>query len=70
MDKIKQDKLFVAFDYMFRKRNLSAQESTMYWGLSVDDGWFQLLWNLCTAIQIELNKPGNEQLKKDFAMSS
>jgi hypothetical protein len=36
---------------MFVNRNKSMQETCMYWGFSCDDGWFDLIDELCGNIQ-------------------
>ena len=56
------------FDYMFRERKLLMSQTTMCWGLCVGKGWKQLLWELCTKLQRELDKRGNESLKMNFAV--
>ena len=56
------------FDYMFRERKLKMSQTTMCWGLCCGSGWKKLLWELCTKLQRELDKKGNEELKKNFAV--
>lgn len=60
-----QDKLFKEFDYMFRNRKLSEIQSCMARGICVSDGWYDLLFNLCTDIQSEVNK---HNILKEFSI--
>ena len=62
MKKELQDKLFKEFDYMFRKRNLDMSQTCMCWGIETADGWFDLLYDLCTRIQVHINR--HQELKE------
>lgn len=64
-----QKKLFEAFPYLYREKDLPMTQTCMCWGIECGDGWFDLLWQLSLDIQAELDKPGNEAIKEQFAVS-
>lgn len=66
MDPKLEAKFYETFDYMFRNRKLSMQETCMCWGLDVGNGWYGLLWDLCTGIQRVLDE--NPKLKETFSV--
>jgi|14BtaG_2_1085337.scaffolds.fasta_scaffold52394_3 hypothetical protein len=66
-----QDKLFEAFPLIFAEKDLSMQESCMYWGIACGDGWFDLVWDLCADLQIVADmdlipQPVAAQVKEKF----
>ena len=49
----KQDLLFSRYPDIVRERNLSMMETCMCWGIETDeDGWFQLIDNLCAQLAL------------------
>jgi hypothetical protein len=46
-----QDKLFKKYPKIFSQIKKSPQESAMAWGITCDDGWFDLIDRLCWFIQ-------------------
>lgn len=69
MDKKLQSKMFKKFNYMFRERKLTPKDTCMCQGITCGDGWYYLIYGLCERIQKELDKKGNEDLKKEFAVN-
>jgi hypothetical protein len=57
MNKELQDKLFAKYPKIFRQKDLSMQETCMCWGISVGDGWYNLLDQLCGSIQSRVDNP-------------
>jgi hypothetical protein len=46
-----QNKLFEKYPKIFRQKDLSMQESCMYWGCDCGDGWYNIIDTLCYQIQ-------------------
>ena len=46
-----QNQLFENYPKIFRQKDLSPQETTMCWGISCGDGWFDIVNVLCQNIQ-------------------
>ncbi len=59
-------KIFEAFPDMFRGRNMTVRENLMPFGFACGDGWFDLIYQLCTDITAELDKPENEGIAERF----
>lgn len=51
MDKKLEAKLVAAFPIMFSEYGGDARQTCMAWGCACGDGWFPLLWALCTQIE-------------------
>ena len=66
MKKELQEKIFNRFPHLYREKNLPKNESCMYYGLTVDDGWFDLIWKLSEDIEKELAK--DDKFKEAFAV--
>ena len=49
-----QDKLFEKFPKIFRQKDLSMQETCMYWGCDCGDGWYNIIDTLCHQIQLHI----------------
>lgn len=43
--------LYNDFPQFFRDTKLSVYESCMGWGIETEDGWYELLWDMCLAIK-------------------
>jgi hypothetical protein len=56
MDTILQKRLFDAFPKIFQEKDLPMQQTCMCWGISTDDGWFNLLYRLCEHLQWHTDK--------------
>lgn len=54
-----QQKLFEKYPNLFENRHKSIQESCMAWGIECDDGWYDIIDNLCNEIT------QNENIAKD-----
>ncbi len=52
MNKENTEKLFTRFKFFRPER--SIRESLMAFGFECGDGWFELIWNLCSVIEILL----------------
>lgn len=48
---------------LFRNRNASMQETCMCWGFDVQDGWFQLIYELSKKLEAEILKQPEEHRK-------
>jgi len=64
-------KITEAFPSMFKNMYGSPQETCMAFGIECGDGWFDLIYKLCEAIQQELQNNGNppftvDQVKEKF----
>jgi len=51
-----QKKLFESFPKLYRETKLPTTKSCMGWGITCDDGWFQLIWNLSEKLEAEIKK--------------
>lgn len=64
--------LFSKYPKIFSQVGGSAQETCMFWGCECGDGWFDLLDNLCAAIQARCDTVADcpqlvaEQIKEKF----
>ncbi len=54
MNKENEKKLFDRFSFFRPERGI--QQSLMGFGFSCGDGWFELIWDLCIAIDKEIDK--------------
>lgn len=64
-----QQKLFEKYPNLFENRHKSIQESCMAWGIECDDGWYDILNNLCHEItQNEINATNEKGFRynKDY----
>jgi len=59
-----EQKLFDEFPSFFRGREKGARATLMVFGFMCDDGWYNLIYNLCKDIEKELEK--HPELKKQF----
>ena len=51
MKKELDTKLCKDFPKIFAQRNMSMTETCMCWGFECGDGWYELIYKLCTDIQ-------------------
>jgi hypothetical protein len=62
--------LYDAFPSLYREASLSHQQTCMCWGFLCDDGWYQLVYNLSSAISEYANSMGLDpvavQVKEKF----
>lgn len=63
MEKELENKLFEKYPKLFRQKDLSMQESCMYWGICVNSGWFWLIDNLCNCIQNYIDTNNKQQVE-------
>jgi hypothetical protein len=65
-----QNKLFKKFPKLFARRKLDKTESCMYWGIDCGDGWYDLMYLLCSEVQEKADELGVnfcfEQVKEKF----
>ena len=66
-----ENQLFNTYPKLFTQKDLSMQETCMYWGVETGKGWYWLIDNLCGCIQDYIdanNKPQVEvvQVKEKF----
>ncbi len=52
----KTRRLFDAFPGIFRDKDADMRNTAMCWGFECGDGWFEIIWSLCT----ELEKLGED----------
>ena len=45
-----QNKLYEEYPKLFENRHKSMQESCMYWGVAVGEGWYNIIDVLCNCI--------------------
>ncbi len=57
------DLLCTKYSKIFARRHLSKTQSAMYWGFQCEDGWFQLLDDLCDKLQRRTDVDGDPQLE-------
>lgn len=67
MNKDMQETLYQKYPSIFRQKDLDKTVTAMCWGISVGDGWYTLIDELCDNIQNRLrnvnrNKPESEHL--------
>lgn len=79
MNKVLQEKIYNKYPLLFSNKDKSMQETCMYWGLCVGDGWYDLIDELCSKIEpiiqeIKKNNPDTypkaAQVKEKFASLS
>ena len=66
-----ENRLFLRFPGIFLERNDLSEKSLMCFGISTGDGWFDLIWDLCTDLEFIANKEGRHmpvavQVKEKF----
>jgi hypothetical protein len=69
MNKQLEDKLIRKFPQLFRDTSKNMHESCMYWGCAVNDGWYDLLHDMCEEL-MTLDLPEGfkfTQVKEKFA---
>lgn len=49
------EKLVKTFPKIFRDRYASVNDTCMAWGFTCDDGWYWLIYNLCDALQWDID---------------
>ena len=47
MKKELQEKLFANFPEIFKQKDLDMTQTAMCWGISCNDGWYDLINELC-----------------------
>jgi hypothetical protein len=63
MNKELQEQLFEKYPKIFRQKDLSKQETCMFWEIECNDGWHFLVDNLCSCIQDHVSQ-------KDFQVEA
>jgi len=70
MNKDLQNKIYSAYPKIFKDKDLNAFQSCMFWGITVGDGWFNLMDELCSSLQEYSDKMNiqvvAEQVKEKF----
>ena len=56
MRKELDEQLCREFPNLFRQRHASMQETCMCWGFDIEDGWFQLVYDLSKKLEAEILK--------------
>jgi len=46
-----QNKLFEKYPKIFRQKDLPMNQTCMYWGIDIGDGWYNIIDTLCHQIQ-------------------
>lgn len=44
--------LYDKFPDLFKEKDLPPEQSNMYWGFQCSDGWYNIIFTLCSLIQI------------------
>lgn len=44
--------LYDKFPDLFKEKDLPPEQSNMYWGFECSDGWYNIIFTLCSLIQI------------------
>lgn len=55
-----QQKLFILFPRLFRRKIMSPSQTYIFSGFECDDGWFDLIWRLSAMIEDVLKKESQE----------
>ena len=50
-----ENKLYTKYPKLFAQKDLGIQQSPMAWGCQCDDGWFDLIDNLCNFLQTSID---------------
>ena len=66
MNKKNTNKLLKDFPDLYKQYYLSPQETCMYWGFDISDGWFNLIYELSKKITKLDSKCEAEQVKEKF----
>jgi hypothetical protein len=70
-----QDKLYKKYPDFFSNKDKSIQESCMAWGIDCNDGWYEIISNVCWMIkqhennilwQTEWNQKTNPEYQSDY----
>lgn len=59
-------KLCTDFPYIFKDRHGKIMDTAMCWGFDCDDGWFQIIYDLCSKISELDDKVYATQVKEKF----
>jgi hypothetical protein len=63
-------KLYEKYPDIFRQKDLPLQQTAMCWGISCDDGWYDIIDKLCLCISMLVNLTGMcveaSQVKEKF----
>ena len=63
MKKTNQKELLNKYKKIFRQYKLPPTQTAMCWGLECGEGWYNLIDNLCFAIQKYIDETGAEQIE-------
>ena len=61
-----QNKLFQKYPKIFIQKDLPKQETAMCWGISVGNGWYILVDELCANIQNHVENKNRKNPKEEF----
>lgn len=57
MNQALQNKLFEKYPKIFAQKDLDKTQTLMCWGISVGDGWYNIIDTLCHQIQAHCDEP-------------
>ena len=63
MKKDLQDKLYAKYPKIFRQKDLDKMQTLMCWGIETDDGWYDLIDEVCQHLQWNTDKNGHPQVE-------
>jgi hypothetical protein len=63
MDKKLQKELFKKYPKIFRQKDLSMKETCMCLGIETGDGWYNLIDNLCSFLQFNIDNNNYPQIE-------
>lgn len=58
-----QEKLYAEYPAIFRQKDLSASMTCMCWGITCNDGWFNLIDTLCAFIKYKVEQHGSDNVE-------
>lgn len=58
-----EKRLYDKYPEIFIQKNLGPDETCMYWGMEIGDGWYHIIDNLCEKIQYYVNASGIQQIE-------
>lgn len=55
--------LLLKYPKIFRQKDLGMNESCMYWGIAIGDGWYKLIDELCAWLQFNTDRNSYPQVE-------
>lgn len=61
-----QEKLFLKYPDIFQQKDMSMMQTCMCWGIECNDGWYDLINQLCHEIKLHIDFNLGKDEKKDL----